>query len=345
MRRSEASVELLKPPVAGIISGSPVSSVVATAPDDGDTMISELSVQELLERVEAQMRADAAQEQTIRFIVCDLDQYLRWLACREKTVVEVDEQDLATYIQHLLSDVHELRPGCNGHYSESTTRRKISSVRKLYTMLQTWEWLARNPASHLRVPTNRSEAPRKVKFLPLDIIRKLLAAPDVCKPIGIRDRAILAFMALHGLRVSEVRQLNVADVNLEAGTVQALGRGGKPRVVFLTDPTRKVVGAWLATRRLMQVDDPALFITLHWTSGRAEPGQRISTRGLRQLVDAYMETIGVNWPGVSCQALRNTCAVLSLEAGDSLLAISEAIGNNLASTRALVRLAEMVLNA
>jgi site-specific recombinase XerC len=96
-----------------------------------------------------------------------------------------------------------------------------------------------------------------VKFLPLDIIRKLLAAPDVCKPIGIRDRAILAFMALHGLRVSKVRQLNIADVNLEAGTVHVLGRGGKPRVVFLTEPTRKVIGAWLATRRLMQVDAPA----------------------------------------------------------------------------------------
>jgi integrase/recombinase XerD len=212
-------------------------------------------------------------------------------------------------------------------------------------MLHSWGWIARNPASHLRASTHRPGAHRKVKFLPLDIIRKLLAAPDVCKPIGIRDRAILAFMALHGLRVSEVRQLNVADVNLEAGTVQVLGRGGKPRVVFLTEPTRKVVGAWLATRRLMQVDDPALFITLHWTSGRAEPGQRISTRGLRQLVDAYMETIGVKWPGVSCQALRNTCAVLSLEAGESLSAISEAIGNNLASTRALARLAEMVLNA
>ncbi len=86
MQRSEASVELLEPPVAGIISGSPVSSVVATAPDDGDTMISELSVQELLERVEAQMRMDAAQEQTIRFIVCDLAQYLRWQVCRELSI-------------------------------------------------------------------------------------------------------------------------------------------------------------------------------------------------------------------------------------------------------------------
>jgi hypothetical protein len=98
MQRSEASVELLELPAAGIICESLVSAVVAPALDDGDTMISELSPQELLERVVAQMRMDAAQEQTIRFIVCDVDQYLRWLAGREKTVIEANARDLAAYI-------------------------------------------------------------------------------------------------------------------------------------------------------------------------------------------------------------------------------------------------------
>ena len=188
---------------------------------------------------------------------------------------------------------------------------------------------------------------KRVRHMHLSVeqVRQLLAAIDLGRPIGVRDRALLALMALHGLSVGEVQRLDVSSVDLGNGTLQVLGRCGKPRTVFLTIATNQVMGAWLAVRQLVDAGCPAVFISLQWTMGRAQPGRRVSTRGLRQVVDGYLQMIGVHATGGSCYILRRTYAMLGLEAGASVSDIAASLGGSAALKRVVSALADRVLDS
>jgi site-specific recombinase XerC len=100
-------------------------------------------------------------------------------------------------------------------------------------------------------------------------------------------------MAILGLTVGESCRLDVADVDLQAATLRVIGKGARPRTIELTPQTAGELRRWLAARALLKPDTPALFTSLHWTSGRAAPGQRISLRGVRQMVRDYLAQVGV----------------------------------------------------
>jgi len=165
--------------------------------------------------------------------------------------------------------------------------------------------------------------------------RALLDAPDPTTRLGIRDRAMLVLMAMHGLRVVECHRLSLEDVDLEAGEagqIRVFGKGDKWRTVLLTEETREVLRMWLAARALMRSGCRAVFLTMHWTNACSDPGERISTRGIRRMVNHYLEVVGAKKPGVSCHALRHSYATLSLAAGASLLAISGSLGHSSVTT-------------
>src|SRR5690606_33445377 len=100
-----------------------------------------------------------------------------------------------------------------------------------------------------RDPTELVDGPRLPRKLPVvlarDEVLALLAAPDVdSTPLGIRDAAMLHTMYAAGLRVSELVRLDLADVNLESGFVQAFGKGQKRRIVPLGVPAQKRIIRW-----------------------------------------------------------------------------------------------------
>jgi len=188
--------------------------------------------------------------------------------------------------------------------------------------------IGQNPAQGLKAPRDKTEQYERVKYLTMEMVRLVLAAPDRNKPKGMRDRTILTLMALHGLRVIEVHRLDLEDIDPEAGeagTLRVLGKGNKHRTILLTEETREVLKVWLAARALMRSGSTAIFLTMHW--GAAEPGQRISTRGIRAMVNKYLEGVGAKREGISCHALRHSFATLSLAVGGDLLAISGALGH------------------
>jgi site-specific recombinase XerD len=213
-------------------------------------------------------------------------------------------------------------------YAVSTVGRKLASVRRFYEMAQARGVIGHNPAKGLRSPQDHTERHERVKYLTVEPVRRVLKAPNMATPKGIRDRAMLVLMALQGMRVIEVSRLDLEGVDLEAGEageLRALGKGDKWRTVLLTEETREVLRMWLAVRALMRAGSPAVFLTMHWSQG-GEPG-RIGTRGIRGMVDGDLKAVGAQRPGISCHALRHSYATLSLAAGAPLLAISGALGH------------------
>ena len=160
---------------------------------------------------------------------------------------------------------------------------------------------------------------------------------------GIRDRAMLAGMLMHGLSVAAICALNIADIDQQANTLRVTGRRRQVRTVELTAQTAGVFRRWLAARALLKLDTTAAFISLHWTAGRATPGQRISVRGVRQMARGYLAQVGAAEPGVSCQALRRTYTALTLAAGADLRGVVASLGHaSTAMTQAYAEDAETV---
>lgn len=256
---------------------------------------------------------------TIRAYVADLSQHLEWLRGHSLPLTEVGEEDLKRYRAYLVAE-----------YAIKTVGRKLVPVRLFYAMACARGFLPSNPAEQIRAPRDKTERHEQVRYLSRAGVRRLLKSPDVDDPKGIRDLSILALMALHGLRVVEIHRLNMSDVDLdagEAGALRVVGKGDKERTILLTEETCGVLKLWLKVRRLIRTESPALFVSMHWTSARAEPGYRISRRGLRQMVDGYLEEIGAKREGISCHSLRHSYATLSLSAGAPLLAISGSMGH------------------
>jgi integrase/recombinase XerD len=196
-------------------------------------------------------------------------------------------------------------------------------VRRLY-QAATWRGLRTdNPAAGLKAPKERGARADRVKYLPLTGFKELMGAPDKRTMRGKRDRAILALLGYHGLRVSEVAGLTIDDLHLgDPAWVTVTGKGDKTRQVYLTSTTRKTLETWLAARP----SGPGhrhVFVTLD-NRTRGDP---LSDRSIRNLVDGYLEALGLKEPGISCHSLRHSFATWSLAGGAKLESIQDTLGH------------------
>jgi integrase/recombinase XerD len=275
-----------------------------------------------------------ASKHTVRAYVADTRQHLKWLAAVELVPADVEREHLKAFVAYLV----------DLDYAPSTVNRKLAGVRQFYKLGQIRGLLPHNPAEGLRGPPDRTDAVSKRKYLSVEAARRLLAAPDPNTPKGLRDRAMLMLMCIHGLRVVEVHRLDLASLDFEAeeaGTMEVFGKGNKTRIVLLTEETREWLRMWLKARELMRINESAVFVTMNWANGRSEPGQRISTRSIRAMTNRYLKRLGLKKPRVSCHSLRHTAGTLGLALGADLYQIKGMLGHrSVKTTEGYVELVE-----
>jgi len=262
-------------------------------------------------------QGDASPE-TVRSYHAHVGQFVDWCTDHSLDPATAGEADLERYRADLVAE----------GYERGTIAVKLSVVRRLYEAA-TWRGLRPdNPAAGLKAPKERGTRADRVKYLPLAGFRELLDAPDKTTPKGKRDRAILALLGYHGLRVSEVARLPLDGLHLgDPAWVTVTGKGAKTRQVYLTTKTRKTLETWLAAR-------PAggghrrVFVTLDRRTG----GEPLSGRSIRRMVDGHLEALGLKEDGVSCHSLRHSFATWSLAGGAKLEAIQDALGHSSVET-------------
>jgi site-specific recombinase XerD len=257
-------------------------------------------------------QGDASPE-TIRSYHAHVGQFVDWCGDHGVNPAMATEEELERYRAYLTG----------AGYERGTIGVKLSVVRRLY-QAATWRGLRTdNPAAGLKAPKERGARADRVKYLPLAGFRLLMDAPDKGTMRGKRDRAILALLGYHGLRVSEVASLTVDDLHLgDPAWVTVTGKGNKTRQVYLTTTTRKTLETWLAARP----SGPGhrhVFVTLD-NRTRGEP---LSGRSIRNLIDGYLEGLGLKKPGISCHSLRHSFATWSLAGGAKLESIQDTLGH------------------
>jgi integrase/recombinase XerD len=175
-----------------------------------------------------------------------------------------------------------------------------------------------SPADDLRAPRAWPALPR---FLSLDEVDRLLAAPDVSTPLGLRDRALIELLYATGLRVSELVGLRVADLNLEAGYLTCTGKGDKQRLVPVGDQAAAWVQRYLADARrrlLAGRPSPRLFLNAR--------GGSLSRVGFWKILRGHGIAAGLP-RGLSPHMLRHSFATHLLDRGADLRAIQMMLGH------------------
>jgi len=244
----------------------------------------------------------------------DLVQHLGYL--KEKGIAfpgGVERQTILGYLVHLR----------RGGQAPSSVARKMSALRGFYGFLAAEEGSGRDPTQNLSSPRLNRPLP---KVLSLEEVDRLLAAPDLETALGLRDGAMLEFLYATGLRVSELVNLHMDEVNLAVGYVRCRGKGGKERIVPANDVAIDALKKYLAEGRPeLEGERPEPWVFL---SRKGGPLTRVA---FWQTIRKYAVAAGI-MKKISPHVLRHSFATHLLERGADLRVIQELLGHSDIST-------------
>lgn len=205
-----------------------------------------------------------------------------------------------------------------GGLSARSTARHVSTTRSFFRFLVREGVLAASPVSEVKAPRIGRPLP---KYLTLTQVERLLNAPDLRTPEGIRDRAMLTLMYASGLRASELVTLRLENVDANAGFLYVLGKGGKERVVPVADAALAALAGYLAGARpgfLGKRVSSALFLSRR--------GKRITRQTLWNRIRRWALSAGIE-ERISPHTLRHSFASHLLAGGADLRAVQAMLGH------------------
>ncbi len=232
----------------------------------------------------------------------------------QQALLKVDPEEVRRFLMYLDSK----------DYSKSTTARKLATLRSFYKFCLRRGYVTSNPMTSIRTPKQEKRLP---KYLELDQILKLLQAPDDTTLLGSRDRAMLEVMFSTGVRVSELVELRLADVDFMGECIRVRGKGKKERISPVSPSALVALRRYIEIRnqdpRASRFDQDMLFINKH--------GQKLSTRSVRRKLDKYLLEAGLD-PTISPHTLRHSFATHMLNNGADLRSVQELLGHQSIST-------------
>lgn len=196
--------------------------------------------------------------------------------------------------------------------------RHLVSVRSFYRFLLQEEAIAADPTLHLESPRLWKRLPG---YLSLDEIERLLTQPDQRTSAGIRDAAMLELLYATGLRVSELLQVKVSDIQFEMGVLRCLGKGSKERLIPIGKKALTALERYLAAAR------PKL--ARHQAGGTLFVNQRgrpLTRQGFWKILRAYGRQAGIR-TRLTPHRLRHSFATHLLERGADLRSVQLLLGH------------------
>jgi len=207
--------------------------------------------------------------------------------------------------------------------SFSTQAHLITVLKNFYKYLVAEDKMDFNPISNIASPKKWKTLP---KYLTIDQVSELLELPDMEKPLGQRDKAILELMYATGLRISEAITLKKDNLYMEDNFLRVVGKGGKERVIPFGEKAREYLENYLTnTRSLLLKHNLNDLIFLN------RNGEPLSRQGLWKVFKGYARTLGV-YSTLTPHTLRHSFATHLLEKGADLRSIQLMLGHSNIST-------------
>lgn len=224
--------------------------------------------------------------------------------------------------------------------ARSTMARKLSAVRSFFAFLHRNGIVQASPARSVRSPSRERDLPGYLSAEQVERLFDLLRGRAEADGgfLALRDRALVEVLYSCGLRLAEVQQLDLQDVDLSARRVRVLGKGRKERIVPLGGPAATALRAYLPARsarlaELRRKSAPAGGSVPRLPVFLSVSGDRLSRRQIQRAVGGLLEAVAEG-EGLSTHALRHSFATHMLDRGADLLAVKELLGHaSLSTTR------------
>ena len=243
----------------------------------------------------------------------DLEKFAAYLKRRHKDVSAVKREDLLEFMMWLKD---------NG-LSASSIARNLAALKTFWKFLVSEQMAKENIAAVVETPKTWKNIPDPLNR---EEVVRLLDSPPAKGAEGVRDRAILELMYATGMRVSEVNHLKTVSINLDAGFVKCLGKGGKERIVPMGKVAENAVKKYVeGARKKMAAKsgDNHLFLS--------RLGKGLSRQSIWKMIQKYAGLAGIK-KHITPHTLRHSFATHLLEGGAELRGVQEMLGHSDIST-------------
>ena len=267
-----------------------------------------------------------ASSNTVSSYMRDIRQFHQWLQEENLGIVEVSQLNISAYLSHLEQE------GRSG----ATISRGLASLKNFYAYLVTSGFLTKTPVVDIHVDRGEKKLPQVLNGREIEL---LLSQPSGVDAKGVRDKAMLEVMYATGIRVSELIELDVDDVNLSVGIIKCAG-SKKSRAIPLYPGALRALTAYLRDVRDALVADPdenALFVNIN--------GARMSRQGFWKILKHYQASAHIE-KDITPHTLRHSFAVHLLENGADLGSLQELMGHSdISSTQMYTHMVDKKLKA
>ncbi len=250
-----------------------------------------------------------ASSNTISSYMRDIRQFSQWLRSAENIeVIDASQQNIVDFFAHLADE------GRTG----ATISRCLASVKNFYSYVVSVGFLEKTPVTDIHVDRGEKKTPQILTGKEIEL---LLSQPVCVDAKGFRDKAMLEVMYATGIRVSELIELDVDDVNLTQGVIKC-SNAKKSRIIPLYPAALKALSVYLRDIRRDMVESPnerALFVNIS--------GVRMSRQGFWKILKHY-QTMAHIEKEITPHTLRHSFAVHLLENGADLSSLQELMGHS-----------------
>lgn len=236
----------------------------------------------------------------------DLQKFEAFMKEEQLSLEEFEELQIVSYTEYLMET----------GISKSSIIRNLVTLRNFYKFLRRQGFVLEAPILYYELPHLDRNLP---EILTVEEMKKILEAPDPKTNKGKRDRSILELLYASGLKVTELINLKVPDVNLEKQYIVCQGSKGRERLIPMGTKAVESLRAFLAIRDQMAKEGSSYLFT-------SNQGESITRQGVWKLLKTYTDQAGIT-KDVNLNTLRHSFAVHLLDNGADMKAVQEMLGH------------------
>lgn len=237
----------------------------------------------------------------------DLEEFFNYLDNRD--FININYNDVKEYLVHLYEKKN----------SKSTVSRKLSTLRSFYKYLHKENIVKLNPFSLIRSPKKEKRLPKFVNYEDLDTIFELLKTGT---PIGQRDRLIFELLYSTGVRVSELCDIKINDIDFKSKTIRVIGKGNKERIVCYGEYGDEIINLFIKDgRKVLLKNKDSDYLLLN------NSGNQIHTRLVQIIIEKLIKKACIK-KNITPHTLRHTFATHMLNEGCDILTVQELLGHS-----------------
>lgn len=251
-------------------------------------------------------------EHTINGYKIDIIDFLKF---NNNNILNIDRDIVSKYMQYLYDK----------NISKATISRRLSSLRSFYNYLYDNGKINKNYFSGIKNPKKDNGLPKLVKDKDID---KMFLIPDKRNPLGQRNLLIIRMLYATGVRVSELVNIKISDINISDRTILIFGKGSKERIVIFGNNTSEILEYYLNNGRRILDTRSSDYLFLN------KDGNKLSDRYVRNIINDIIIKASVQMH-VSPHMLRHTFATDMLNNGADLVSVKDLLGHESLNTTSI----------